>query len=266
MARLCGLCHRAFPTVRGFSQHRNHYHRRPKPPPPKSTFRYHPHLTGMYVAPPLHFNFSKAPRTPGLPCDANGNPLPPGAPPPPRPHGHNWEPFPDRPTFEFAELTYEKMESSEGEIQHLLDILRAHDVLRGPEDIPPIFNDSKHYLASLDAIQYGGCNWLSVAFQYTGPTDANSPSWKRKPYVVHYRNALESLEMMVTSPDFNGAFDTHPYEEYICAPTGEKTRRFCNLMSGQWASQKAVCLFSVVFFAPAMPLSVPYIYDLIITG
>ena len=46
MARLCGLCLRAFAMVRGFAQHRNHYHRRPKPLRPRSIFCYHPHLTG----------------------------------------------------------------------------------------------------------------------------------------------------------------------------------------------------------------------------
>ncbi|KAI1783349.1 hypothetical protein LXA43DRAFT_903775 [Ganoderma leucocontextum] len=221
MARLCGLCNRGFPTVRGFSQHRNHYHRRPKPPPPKSTFRYHPHLTGA-------------------PCDEDGNPLPPGTPPPPLPDAYDWQQFSDRPTFEFTKLTYEKIENSEGDIQHLLDILRARDVLHGYEDIPPIFNDSKHYFESLDAVQYGGCTWQSIAFRYTGPTDETSPSWKRKQYVVHHLNALESLEMMVASPEFKDAFDTRPYEQYICTPTGEQTRRFCNLMSGQWATQKAI--------------------------
>lgn len=132
------------------------------------------------------------------------------------------------------------MENSEGDIQHLLDILRARDVLHGLEDIPPIFGDANHYLSSLDAIQYGGCSWNSVAFHYSGPVDANSPSWKRKPHVIHLRNALEAVESMVASSDFKDAFDTRPYEEYIYTPSGEKTRRFCNLMSGQWVTQKAV--------------------------
>ncbi|PIL28280.1 hypothetical protein GSI_09568 [Ganoderma sinense ZZ0214-1] len=131
------------------------------------------------------------------------------------------------------------MENSEGDIQHLLDILRARNVLHGLEDIPPIFGDANHYLSSLDAIQYGGCSWKSVAFRYSGPVDADSPSWKRKPHVIHLRNALEAVESMVASSDFKDAFDTRPYEEYICTPSGEKTRRFCNLMSGQWVTQKA---------------------------
>ncbi|KAI1781964.1 hypothetical protein LXA43DRAFT_907186 [Ganoderma leucocontextum] len=219
MARFCAVCNRAFPTRRGIAQHRNHYHRRPKPPPPRSTFRFHPHLTAA-------------------PCNQAGVPLPPFSPPPPRSTSHKWEPYPNRPSFEFSELIFEKMEESKDDINHLLRILRARDVLHGCEHVPPIFHDADHMVRSIDAIPYGEANWESVAFQYTGPVDDHSPAWKREKYPFHFHNSLQAIERILESPDFHNNFDYVPYQEYIDGPEG-KIRRFCNLMSGQWAHKKA---------------------------
>ncbi|KAI1786592.1 hypothetical protein LXA43DRAFT_897672 [Ganoderma leucocontextum] len=223
MARLCGICVRSFPTARGLSQHRSHYHRRPKPPPPRSIFRRHPHLRGD-------------------PCGADGNPLPGNQPPPPPPPPpvEDWAPFSNGPTFEFAEHTFEKVENSIGEVNELLRILAARDTLHGHHDTPPIFRTTQDYFATIDVIPYGELGWDSVAFRYTGPVHANSPSWKHKSYVVHLRNSLHAVEGMLASPDFRNKFDVAPYEEFITLPNGNKTRRFSNLMSGQWANRKAV--------------------------
>ncbi|KAI0349013.1 hypothetical protein OH77DRAFT_1499682 [Trametes cingulata] len=219
MARACGVCNRSFPTLRAFSQHRNHYHRRPKPPPPQSRFRYHPHLTAD-------------------PCDAQGGPLQPGAQPAPQPNAHNWEPFSDRPTFEFAEHAFKKMENSEDDINHLLRIIAARDALHGHEDTPPFFDDAAELLEKIDRVPYGDIPWQSFAVCYTGPVDANSPAWKQQEYVIHTRNTLHVAEAMAGSADFRGKFDTVPYEEYVEASEGP-TRRVCNLMSGQWAFTQA---------------------------
>ncbi|KAI0706396.1 hypothetical protein C8Q76DRAFT_771056 [Earliella scabrosa] len=223
MARNCSLCGRPFPTRRGLAQHRSHYHAHPKPPPPASTFRYHPHLTGM-------------------PCDAEGHNLPPGAPPPPRDNANTWAPFPDRPTFEFAEHLFEKMETSEGDVKHLLDILRARDVLHGAEDLPPFFESVAQYHAAIDAIAHGETNWQSVALRYTGPVGTNAPAWKRRTYVLHYRDALAAVRAMASSADFEGKFHTTPFEEHIDTPNGGQTRRVSDMFSahcGQFLSLTA---------------------------
>ncbi|KAI0362819.1 hypothetical protein OH77DRAFT_1442803 [Trametes cingulata] len=220
MARFCSLCARSFPTLRGFSQHRNHYHRRPKPPPPQSRFRYHPFLTAE-------------------PCNAQGEALPANAEPPPRPDAHNWDPFSDRPTFEFAEHVFEKMENSQDDINHLLRILAARDALHGHIDTPPIFEDARDLYSKIDAIPYGDLAWASFAIRFAGPVDADSPAWKRATYVVHTRNLMAVSEAMAASADFDGKWDYVPYEEYVPGADG-LTRRVCNLMSGQWAYLKAL--------------------------
>ncbi|KAI0349050.1 hypothetical protein OH77DRAFT_1499678 [Trametes cingulata] len=220
MGRFCSLCARSFPTLRGFSQHRNHYHRRPKPLPPPSRFRYHPILTA------------------GERCDAQGEALPANAELDPRPHAHNWDPFADRPTFEFAEHVFEKMENSQGDIDHLLRILAARDALHGHADTSPIFEDTRDLYGTIDAITYGDLPWTSFAIRYTGPVDADSPAWKRQTYVIHTRNPMAVSEAMAASADFNGNWDYVLFEEYVPGADGE-TRRVCNLMSGQWAHLKA---------------------------
>ena len=131
------------------------------------------------------------------------------------------------------------MEESKEDIDHLLRILRARDVLHGCENVPPIFHDADHMVRSIDAIPYGEANWRSIAFKYTGPVDEHSPAWKRAKYPLHFRNSLEAVERMVESADFADKFDYVPYQEYVSGAQG-KSRRFCDLMSGQWAYNKAV--------------------------
>ncbi|TBU36868.1 hypothetical protein BD309DRAFT_995400 [Dichomitus squalens] len=222
MARFCGICVRSFPTQRGLSQHHGHYHRRPKPQAPQSMFRRHPHLRGD-------------------PCDVNGNALPAhfAPPPPPPPAPEDWSPFPDRTTFEYAEHTFEQMESSEGYAGALLRILAAREAQLGLDNIRPIFDNVAHQMATIDAIPHGDQDWTSFALRYAGPVQANSSGWKHKTYVFHRRDALKAVENIVASPDFKNSFDVAPYEEFLTLPTGEKTRRFSNLMSGQWAYKKA---------------------------
>ncbi|KAH9911207.1 uncharacterized protein B0H18DRAFT_1089328 [Fomitopsis serialis] len=75
----------------------------------------------------------------------------------------------------------------------------------------------------------------SLMFRYTGPVDKDSPSWKRTDYVVHCRNARQVARNMIGNEDFNGRFDTTPYQEY----SAPNTTRFSNSMSGQWAYRQA---------------------------
>lgn len=104
---------------------------------------------------------------------------------------------------------------------------------------PPFFDNATDLLQTVDSIPFGDIPWYSFAVRYTGEVDDNSPAWKRATYVVHARNTLHVAEAMASSTDFNGSFDTVPFEEYVGKP-GEQTRRLSNLMSGQWAYTKAV--------------------------
>lgn len=131
------------------------------------------------------------------------------------------------------------MENSEDDISHLLEIIAAHNALHGHDDIPPFFDNASDFLNTVDSSPYGDLPWYSFAVQYAGPVDENSPAWKQTKYVVHARNTLHAAEAMAASSDFDGKFDTVPYEEFIETAEGP-SRRLCNLMSAQWAYEKAV--------------------------
>ncbi|TFK79473.1 hypothetical protein K466DRAFT_505488 [Polyporus arcularius HHB13444] len=221
MARFCSLCIRSFPTHRGLAQHRARYHCNPKPRQPESRKKYHGHLSGR-------------------PCDANGQAIPVNVPPPPRDNSQSCDPFPNRVAFEFVEHLYEKAEESESDVAHLLEILKARDVLYGVDGIPSIFHNSDQFYATLDAITLGQAKWKSVALRYTGVVDENSPAWMKKSYVVHFRDTLEAVKTTLASSDFDGHFHTAPFVETVTLPSGEKTRRISDFMSAQWASRQAI--------------------------
>ena len=131
------------------------------------------------------------------------------------------------------------MESSKDDIVELLRVIAAHNLEHGA-DVPPMFLNVDDFHATIDSITAGvDTQWHSAAFRFTGPIDDASPAWKRHEYVLHFRKGLDTVKAMVASTDFNGKFDYVPYEEYIDGPSG-KVRRFSNLMSGQWAHNKAV--------------------------
>ncbi|KAH9846008.1 hypothetical protein C2E23DRAFT_872599 [Lenzites betulinus] len=218
MARLCRLCPtpHSFPTARGFYQHRRLVHKNPKPPPPVSTFRHHPHLNGLC-------------------CDSDGEFIAENQPPPPLPDDIDWTPFPDRPSFEYAELVFEQAHLSKGVIDQLLQITAAKHVVDGLPDYRPIYGSHSEVEDIIDSIEYGESTWRTFAVRYSGPICANSPSWKREVYYVHARDTLRVAELLAASPDFRNKFDIAPYEEF----TGADCRRVSDLMSGQWAYRKA---------------------------
>ena len=173
----------------------------------------------------------------GAPCTSDGAFLPAHAPPPAQTQTHDWSPFEDRPDFEFAELHYARMETSAGNLDHELKIWAAKNILQHGGSAP--FQNAQDLLDTIDAIKLGDAPWRSFAIRYTGHLDEYSPSWKRATYVIHTRNSLTVVNNMVGSADFKGKFDYAAFEEY----TGSLTRRWSNVMSGQWAWEKSVSAF-----------------------
>lgn len=172
------------------------------------------------------------------PCDANGNFLADAhAPPPPRANEPDFEPFTDRPSFEYAELVFEKMAASEGDINHMLAIWKAQRILDGHNpDANPGFNSQSDLLNTIDSIPYGDIAWSAFSVQYAGPIGANAPSWKRQRYVVYMRNSLHALENMAGSADFQGSWHTRPYRQW----NEQGTRVYSDVLSGHWAWKQAV--------------------------
>ena len=176
-----------------------------------------------------------------IPCTADGKFLPPHS-PAPQDQRPSWTPFEDRPDFEYAELHFARMETSAGNLDHELKIWAAKNLLQ--HGGPPPFQNAQELLAAIDAIQVGDAPWRSFSIRYSGTIDANTPSWKRASYVVHTRDSFTVVKNMVQSADFDKKFDYAAFREY----TGPQTRRWSNVMSGQWAWEKSVRIIQHVVY------------------
>ncbi|EIW51958.1 uncharacterized protein TRAVEDRAFT_40766 [Trametes versicolor FP-101664 SS1] len=173
------------------------------------------------------------------PCDANGGFIPRNQPPEPLSDDIDWSPFPDRPSYEFAELIFEDAHLSKAKIDHILLNFCVYGCA-GPGvavivAYGAIYTDYKELLETIDNIELGPAKWRTFAVRYGGPVDADSPPWKREVFLVHARNPLHVAEALAASPDFKERFDVAPFEEY----TGPGRRRVSNLMSGSWAYKQA---------------------------
>lgn len=147
-----------------------------------------------------------------LPCDADGVILPPDTAPPPEDLAPNWAPYPDKPSFEFTELKFEKKKTSVDDLNALLRILREKNEVDG-NDNPAIFDDHDHFLEFIDAIPYGEATWHTFAIRYTGPVAADSPSWKRQTFIIHARDPRDVFSNMISSPEFAKRWDYKAYKE-----------------------------------------------------
>jgi hypothetical protein len=170
-------------------------------------------------------------------CDKDGNFLPLDSPPPPRDNEHNWTPFQSRSTFELAELLFEKVEMSAGEVEQLLRVWAAHSIENNKDDsVGAPFTNKQHLLNTIDNISYGELSWQSFKVRYLGELTDSSPAWKKQTYTIYTRNSLEALRSMLANSSFEEDFDYRPFEEYY----GAGKRRWSHLMSGGWAWRQAV--------------------------
>ena len=123
---------------------------------PQQSRTYHPFLSGMFVFTVSLVLCLILLRFTGKPCDENGQYLPKGSPPPPRPAqaADDWTPFADSLQFKLADFLYRQEEMSQGNINHLLELwalsLMQHGSL-GP------FDSYKHIYDTIDAIEEGNC-------------------------------------------------------------------------------------------------------------
>ncbi|EPQ59878.1 hypothetical protein GLOTRDRAFT_103769 [Gloeophyllum trabeum ATCC 11539] len=213
---VCKTCNRSFLKPRGLAFHEARTHLYPRPEPPHSTFHYHADLNAQ-------------------PCNEDREYLPNYIQPPGRelPGIDNWFPFDSRPSFQFAELIFKKVQMSAGNIDELLEIWAAHNTLSGSNNT--VFKDAKDLYSTLDSIPYGDAPWSSFTVHYTGELPPDAPSWKRAEYTVYCRDARTIAHNILDNPGFDGKFDYIPFEEY----TGPGKRQYSNLISGRWAHRKA---------------------------
>ncbi|KAH9930567.1 hypothetical protein B0H21DRAFT_781092 [Amylocystis lapponica] len=221
MHYLCRPCNRSFASRTGLSLHYSRSHSHPKPKTTHSTFRFHPRLNAR-------------------PCNIYGDFLPAGSPPSVSEEAlpDDWTPFNDRPSFEFAELMFKKVQMSGGNFDSLLQIWTAHNIINNGGQ--PIFESTEDMYATIDSIQHGDAPWETFTVRYGGPLTPDSPSWKRAEYHVHCRNTRTVAHNMLANKDFHNHFDYVPFQEY----TAPDTTQFSNVMSGQWAYTQATRIAS----------------------
>ena len=173
-----------------------------------------------------------------MPCDATGDDLEPGAPPPPfEDHAQdNYSPFQSRAEFELAELLFAEEEMSAGKINKLLNVLSAL------YDTQPPFTSSQELYTLIDSIKQGDVPWnsFSVAYDGTCPPDSMpQPPWMDETYEVWFRDPLQDLETQIANPDFNDMINFSPKRVYHSGK-----RQYNDLMSGNWAWEQAVSRYT----------------------
>lgn len=185
-----------------------------------------------------------------LPCDENGNMLPPGSPPPPR-HpadatpSNPWNPFDDRLAFQFADYHFTELQTSEAQISRALDHWLASTLLAGGDAKNIPWRTAKEMYRTIDAIKEGPAPWKIIKFQYTGPLPPGTPpKWMLETFELCFRDPRIVLLNQIAMPDIRDHFNYVPYMQF----NGKRNRVWSNLMSGSWAWDEAVRIFTCPIF------------------
>ena len=177
----------------------------------------------------------------GIPCDSNGNFLPPHTPPPPHvPAGgaspNPWHPFGSRTEFDFAHYHFIEVQSSEGNINKALDMWAA-TVMEFGHDAP--WKNATQLYQTIDNIQHGDAPWRLYSVRYKGPLPAGTPpKWMMESYDLCMRDSRQVLHHQLAMSDFADKINITPYRQF----DSEGKRLWSNLMSADWAWKQAVCL------------------------
>ncbi|KAF8176827.1 hypothetical protein K438DRAFT_1978871 [Mycena galopus ATCC 62051] len=219
-------CDRHFSRIRDLSRHRNSAHRKFMPASDsedENTFKSHFH-----------------PLANALPCNADGEYLPPFTPPvpPPAPPEDGldpaaWTPFASRIEFAFADFHFSRAQSSVAEINTALDLWAAS--VMGTDRSTP-WNNAADLYTDIDRIQEGDAPWRTHIVRYSGPLPPGTPlRWMTQPYEVCMRDLRKVLHNQLAIRSFKEHVDYVPYRQFNHAGK----RAWSNLMSGDWAWKQA---------------------------
>ena len=177
----------------------------------------------------------------GRPCDAQGNYLPQGAPPPLRHFGkdpNDWTPYESRLEFETAEFLFKRNQMSGGDIDILLKLWSASLI---KHDNNPPFPSHDDLYKTIDSTPLGDVPWESFSLKYKGELpDHQVPAWMTAEFDIWFRDPHTIVKNLLSNPDFKDEFDYAPLQEY----DANGNHRFQNFMSGDWAWKQAVSCFS----------------------
>jgi hypothetical protein len=175
------------------------------------------------------------------PCSANGICLPRHTPPAPRDSTHDWTPFEDLESFEFANYEFVKRGSSAEDINTALHTWASRSTKLSGMDTSP-FKDHDDMMKTIDSISYGECSWSSFEAQHGGPVNNSSPPYMLASWTVHCRDTLEVVRSMMDNRELDGHFNYVARQDFVPV-TGEPNkwqREFSDVMSGDWAWQESV--------------------------
>lgn len=168
----------------------------------------------------------------GQPCDAQGNSLPLGAPPPQDgPGPDDWLPFESEGHFELADFVYRTEQMSGNNIDFLLKIIG-----KLPGNSVPFKTHEKLYDA-IDAIPTGNVKWEKFIIKYNGPLpEGDVPHWMTVEHEIYHRDPCLIAKAMLSNRNFDNEIDYAPYREY----DANDLQRYHHFMSGNWAWKQAV--------------------------
>jgi len=180
-----------------------------------------------------------------MPCDKDGNFLPPDSPPPP------WEsraqddfsPFQSLESFLLADLLFRRNKMPQQQINDLMECW-ARSL---PPDSDPPFANADDLYATIDSSDLGHVPWQSFSVSYQASKDEElNASWKLKEYDVWFCDPRKMLKIQLSNQDFAKAMD-FAAKQVLDPKTG--IRRFQDFMSGEWAWEQSVSNISTFSFS-----------------
>jgi hypothetical protein len=169
-----------------------------------------------------------------LPCDSDGNFLPPGMPPPRREtqQQEDWAPFHNEVQFELADFLFRDAELSASRVDTLLSLWSRS---LSEFDVPGPMKDHGELHTLIDSSTLADVPWQCMVTVFDKDTRDASP-WRQTTYEVWYRDPEIVVSNMLANPDFDGQFDVCPYIDL----DEHQKRRWSNVMSGNIAWRHSV--------------------------
>lgn len=174
----------------------------------------------------------------GMPCDNDGNDLPPDVPPNLQDSNRDptdWTLYESHIQFKVATFLYKRNQMSTGDIDFLFNLWAA--TLARHNDHPPFSNHAELY-STIDATPLGDVPWESFSLKYNSILpDNNIPPWMTSEYDVWFRNPNTLIRNLISNPDFRDKFDYSPLQEF----DANENHHYQDFMLGNWAWKQAVC-------------------------
>jgi hypothetical protein len=149
---------------------------------------------------------------------------------------HQWGDFGSRIAFDFAEHHFGELQSSASGITRRLDIWAAQ-ALRAGERAQ--WNNLDQLHNTINAVKLGEAAWSTDEFYYTGErSDRAAPKWMDVKHELCWRNVCWVVHQQLVSPEFKDRVDYCLYRQF----NHGQNRVYSNVMSGERAWQRAVCL------------------------